>query len=1079
MADGEEEDGLQRNIFPWIGYDDPFKDRQQGIPPHKTITADEIVKKHGVPREEIQKHIQKEMEESANFRSLPFTIFFVAAFAMFVVSHDDAVVIRAVEESIEFDITENANWRFEDNGNMGHKGVEDIETVQDFYSWATQGFIPLIFQQQNFFAELRNMSEPIIIDAMKEFQPEQRGILLNHNMIIGGIRFRQSRHKETKCPSSDVLGQFYPGPCYGTALYNYELDPETWTARGATVADNDTWFYVWEDQSDMIERLRLMEATDWITPATARVEISLPVYNAEFGLHTLVSINFLFSRGGEIWKIMLPHSTYAVWWTYWFYAIYDICWVLALLSILYSEMAEICWFCRHKTFKTLFTEYLNFWNIVDWTSMIVGFAIMGLSLASWGETARVNEETQALADISLDDTVAYAAQTDAYMKALETVLRYIHRLKMFLAAYPMIIVMRLFKAFAAQPRLALVTNTLITTGVDICHFMVVFGSIFTTIAISGLVLFGRQIGEFTTLLRSMNTVFRLMLGDFDYVALSHVGRMEGAMWLFGSIIVLNLLMLNIVLAIVMDGYSEVKKSAAGGDTLFMEIRQAWSRFWNERSGKWVPMGVIYNALLAVEMERKLKDMQFHMADIDAAANFDPDAPKVVGLDSKAVVGLRVIPRDHDIAHFVKEGKIEVVGTTGLQVRVRHEDGAIREYDTGRDLNYQLILAEGEKMVDFDDQNEETEETQVISAERLMKIVGSHNRRYRMAREQAMELCHDTVMKYYKENSEGVDLDIVLQTARKIKFRIQKIGRVVDEGNCQTLSSNAPEQMKMLRSMLRALYKKVDEERQTIHEEMNRINKRIKGHEARLKEQEMEGPDTLHGPLPRFKGAQHPHHTPRKGTDSARWSSDAHPPRRRSLTQGMDVIRSARTDFGEDDHHHHHHQHTPHGDALKAFEDVALHHHHHQHRDEVQLVAEDGFLDDGSVDSREEDGRSHYSGDSVMDEIDDDELLHELDHALQESYTIRKRPVPGSLEDRAPPPLHARGRHGRIDENAAMNGNMNGHGHMNGLMNGTADRYQRHQVRSSSSRGGRGSSSASSVTGSVTGSVLSGSDFTDI
>merc|ERR1719265_438787 len=94
------------------------------------------------------------------------------------------------------------------------------------------------------------------------------------------------------------------------------------------------------------------------------------------------------------------------------------------------------------------------------------------------------------------------------------------------AAYPFIIGLRLLKAFAAQPRLALLTRTIWFAGQDLLHFLFVFLSIFCTFITAAMLLFGRYIDDFATVFRASTTVMRIMLGDFDWPALSYTGRLE-------------------------------------------------------------------------------------------------------------------------------------------------------------------------------------------------------------------------------------------------------------------------------------------------------------------------------------------------------------------------------------------------------------------------------------------------------------------------------------------------------------------------------------------------------------------------
>merc|ERR1719359_1104221 len=100
------------------------------------------------------------------------------------------------------------------------------------------------------------------------------------------------------------------------------------------------------------------------------------------------------------------------------------------------------------------------------------------------------------------------------------------------------IVFRLFKAFSAQPRLALVTKTLTLASIDLMHLC-----------------------------------FLLLMGAIDWEAISTIGRLEAGIWMWCFFIIVVLLMLNMILAIVMDAYAEVKENAGNAETLVEEAVQ--------------------------------------------------------------------------------------------------------------------------------------------------------------------------------------------------------------------------------------------------------------------------------------------------------------------------------------------------------------------------------------------------------------------------------------------------------------------------------------------------------------------------
>merc|ERR1719191_2464237 len=113
---------------------------------------------HGTPRGLYKDYVRSEIQEQNACMGLPFTLLMVASYAFCTIAHDNAPHIRAVEDSIDFDIQSNANFAFagvgyNDGPYMGHKDINDVNSHADFWSWMTKGFVPLIFQQSRGFHE--------------------------------------------------------------------------------------------------------------------------------------------------------------------------------------------------------------------------------------------------------------------------------------------------------------------------------------------------------------------------------------------------------------------------------------------------------------------------------------------------------------------------------------------------------------------------------------------------------------------------------------------------------------------------------------------------------------------------------------------------------------------------------------------------------------------------------------------------------------------------------------------------------------------------------------------------------------
>eukprot|EP00929_Paragymnodinium_shiwhaense_P066236 TRINITY_DN33198_c0_g1_i1.p1 TRINITY_DN33198_c0_g1~~TRINITY_DN33198_c0_g1_i1.p1 ORF type:complete len:1197 (+),score=328.43 TRINITY_DN33198_c0_g1_i1:102-3692(+) len=542
------------------------------------------------------------------------------------------------------------------------------------------------------------------------------------------------------------------------------------------------------------------------------------IIGGEFGLHTLMTVNFYFSRGGHVWKQIVPFSAFASWWSYTHYAVFDMLFTLCLLRVLVLFVQD---------FKK--GEGLTVWNWLDVIALVGGMVIILLCVLSVDGTSRLNRRTGRVGlwtvPVGEDSFDSYMSTVNLYIGELEATVHYIEILKLVLSSYPLVIVCRLFKGFAAQPRLALITNTLVTTGVDLLHFLLVFGSMFVTLAISGLVLFGRRLEDFVTFPRAVNAVFRITLGDFDWEAIRSVGQAEGGIWLFIALSVTNLLLLNMVLAIVLDGYSDVKRKAGHPDPIWTEVNQLAKRWWNVQIGLEVDLKLVRDALIELDKDfhakEKLKDIISQRDAAQVKGDASVDRAILLGRDTMAVPGMQVLPVDEDIANFVGPGKVVEVGH--LVCRVLHEDGALQKYNIGYDLSFELKFMDGgKKPEELTEAEIKFQQLQVLSPQRFMQVVSNFTG-MAIAEDWARSMLCEAVKAYYMEHREDVDTDQMRVELRKVLWRTKKVKEMLEAGGAgQSMSAKAVEEVQGLRKHLNEFYKAVDEDRQRIHQEIRYV-----------------------------------------------------------------------------------------------------------------------------------------------------------------------------------------------------------------------------------------------------------------
>jgi uncharacterized membrane protein YeiB len=125
----------------------------------------------------------------------------------------------------------------------------------------------------------------------------------------------------------------------------------------------------------------------------------------------------------------------------------------------------------------------------------------------------------------------------------------------------------------------------VNAAIDILHFLFVFGVIFVCYAIAGMVVFGSQLHEFSAFHFAVFTSFKTLMGDFDFGGLFAVSKPAAMIWFWSFNILVLLVMLNMLLAIVMDQYTAVKGNAQDATTLVAQTTTLMRRQRENKLGK--------------------------------------------------------------------------------------------------------------------------------------------------------------------------------------------------------------------------------------------------------------------------------------------------------------------------------------------------------------------------------------------------------------------------------------------------------------------------------------------------------------
>jgi hypothetical protein len=112
----------------------------------------------------------------------------------------------------------------------------------------------------------------------------------------------------------------------------------------------------------------------------------------------------------------------------------------------------------------------------------------------------------------------------------------------------------------------------------------------------GMGLFGLEIEAFSSFGRSITTCFVMMMGEFDVEPLWDTGRTVAVLWFISFQCLTVLIMMNMLLAIIMDTYEEVKDTVSNKETLLEHVKKTIRRHRSIRKGDRIGLKQIKHGL---------------------------------------------------------------------------------------------------------------------------------------------------------------------------------------------------------------------------------------------------------------------------------------------------------------------------------------------------------------------------------------------------------------------------------------------------------------------------------------------------
>lgn len=145
------------------------------------------------------------------------------------------------------------------------------------------------------------------------------------------------------------------------------------------------------------------------------------------------------------------------------------------------------------------------------------------------------------------------------------------------------LISRVLKLMDFQPRLGVVTRSLALAGPDLAHFVLVCGMVFVGYAMMAHLIFGNNIQAFSSFGSSVDTCFEILLGEIsvnaELRALTGLQGLAGTLFFWSFELLVFMVLLNFLLAIIVDAFSEVKENTTEQTGLHTEVGQMIAEKW--------------------------------------------------------------------------------------------------------------------------------------------------------------------------------------------------------------------------------------------------------------------------------------------------------------------------------------------------------------------------------------------------------------------------------------------------------------------------------------------------------------------
>ena len=401
-----------------------------------------------------------------------------------------------------------------------------------------------------------------LLDGIHDNKVEGKGVYVyNENKLLSLPRLRQLKISNDSCEIPSVFSNvlfncysdysveeegtdnlqfisFYSDQSNEGKVYKEKLNTRPYSGQLARYGYGGYQQLLSTDKNISSFILHDLKFNGWIDRGTRAVFIDFTLYNANINMFCIVKLVAEFLPTGGIatsHEILVQKLLRYVSTKDNILFGFEVALIVFVVYYIVVESVELMVFRMNY--------FVQYWNVLD--NIIIVQILAGAAISLYRSVTINDLITKSETDLDTFTSFETIAYYESIYNDLAAMCLFFSWIK-------------IFKYLKFNKTMRHFSTTLSRCSKDILSFAVMFFIIFFAFAQLGLLLFGTILRDFATFHDSTYTLFRIILGDFDFLALEQASTLLGPVFFITYIFCVFFILLNMFLAIINDTYSEVK-----------------------------------------------------------------------------------------------------------------------------------------------------------------------------------------------------------------------------------------------------------------------------------------------------------------------------------------------------------------------------------------------------------------------------------------------------------------------------------------------------------------------------------------